>query len=637
MKKLLKFWIVIYSFILSFQLTAQTPSIQRVNPTNWYVGMKNPKLQLLVYGKNINDCDVKINYPGVTLEKINKVENPNYLFLDLNIAPTTQAGQMDIELSKTIQVQKGKKKFIDQIVKITQPYQLMARTQKPQVIDSKDFIYLILPDRFSNGDPSNDKFADMADPESDRKSPFLRHGGDLLGIQNHLDYFTALGVTTLWLNPVIENNQPQTNEGGAMRSAYHGYGFTDQYNVDKRLGGNEAYKKLIDAAHAKGLKIIQDAVYNHVGVNHWILKDMPMKDWLNQWDKYTNTSYRDEPVVDIVHGNKSDFKVMQNGWFVPFLPDLNQKNPYVANYLLQHALWTIEYFGVDGWRIDTYQYNDLDFMNRCNDALAAEYPKMFITGENAVSNIYSQAYHVKNNINLPFKANLPSPNDFVLEGAILEGLNQNFDWGKGFNKIYSVLSNDALYQDPNLNMTFLDNHDHDRFFSIMGEDMNKYKLGVGFLLTTRGVPQLYYGTENLTKNFKNPSDAEVRKDFEGGFPDDKVNKFLTSGRTEKENEAFNFVKKLANYRKSSEALTTGKLTQYLPQDGIYVYFRHTSDKSVMVIMSQNKEEKNLDTNRFMENINGFTFAKNILSEALISDLKTLKIPANSFTILELQK
>ena len=256
MKNFLKLWIAIYSFASTSLLFAQTPSIQRVNPTNWFVGMKNPKLQLLMYGKNINDCEVKINYSGVTLEKINKVENPNYLFLDLNIAPITQAGQMDIEFSKTIQVQKGNKKTINQIIKIIQPYQLMARTQKPQIIDSKDFIYLIMPDRFSNGDPLNDKFADMADPESDRTKPFLRHGGDLLGIQNHLDYFTELGVTTLWLNPVIENNQPQTDEGGAMRSAYHGYGFTDQYNVDRRLGGNEAYKKLIDAAHANGLKIM---------------------------------------------------------------------------------------------------------------------------------------------------------------------------------------------------------------------------------------------------------------------------------------------------------------------------------------------------------------------------------------------
>jgi len=599
--------------------------------------MKNAKLQLLIYGKNISDCEVKIDYAGVTLEKINKVENSNYLFLDLNISPETQAGQMNIELSKTIQVQKGKKKMIDQIIKITQPYLLKNRDKKPQIIDSKDFIYLILPDRFSNGDPTNDKFADMADPESDRKNPFSRHGGDLLGIQNHLDYFTELGVTTLWLNPVIENNQPQTNEGGVMRSAYHGYGFTDQYNVDKRLGGNEAYKNLVSAAHAKGLKIIQDAVYNHVGINHWILKDMPMKNWLNQWEKYTNTSYRDEPVVDIVHGNKSDFDVQQNGWFVPFLPDLNEKNPYVANYLIQHALWTVEFFGIDGWRIDTYQYNDLPFMNRCNETLANEYGKMFITGENAIQSIYSQAFHVRNNINLPFKSNLPSPNDFVLETATLEALNQNFDWGKGLNRIYSTLAMDALYQDSNLNMTFLDNHDQDRFFSVIGEDMNKYKLGLGFLLTTRGVPQIYYGTENLTKSFKNPSDAEVRKDFEGGWVDDKVNKFLASGRTEKENEAFDFVKKLANYRKSSETLTTGKLTQYLPEDGMYIYFRHTADKTVMVIMSQNKEEKSLETTRFIENMHGYNSAKNIMTDVLIKDLKTLKIPANTFTILELQK
>ena len=328
---------------------------------------------------------------------------------------------------------------------------------------------------------------------------------------------------------------------------------------------------------------------------------------------------------------------MQSGWFVPFLPDLNEKNPYVANYLIQHALWTVEFFGIDGWRIDTYQYNDLPFMNRCNEALSNEYGKMFITGENSVQSIYSQAFHVRNNINLPFKSNLPSPNDFVLETAILDALNQNFDWGKGLNRVYSTLAMDGLYQDANLNMTFLDNHDQDRFVSVIGEDMNKYKLGLGFLLTTRGVPQLYYGTENLTKSFKNPSDAEVRKDFEGGWADDKVNKFLASGRTEKENEAFNFVKKLANYRKSSEVLTTGKLTQYLPTDGLYVYFRHTLDKTVMIIMSQNKEDKSLDTTRFMENMKGYVSAKNVMTDSVITDLKTLKIPANTFTILELQK
>lgn len=635
MKKIIYYCVFIQILRCSLAGFSQTPSVQRIDPTNWYVGMKNPKLQLLVYGKNIADCAVSINYQGVSIDKVNKVENPNYLFLDLTIDPTTQAGQFMVELTKTIQIQKGKKKAVDQIVKIAYPYQLKARSVQPQEINAKDFIYLILPDRFANGDVTNDKFADMADPMSDRSSPYLRHGGDLLGIQNHLDYFTELGVTTLWLNPVIENNQPQTNEGGAMRSAYHGYGFTDHYNVDKRLGGNQAYKNFIEAAHAKGFKVIQDAVYNHVGINHWILKDAPMKDWLNQWDTYTNTSYRDEPVVDITHGSIADFKVQQNGWFVPFLPDLNQNNPYVANYLIQHALWTVENFGVDGWRIDTYQYNDLNFMNRCNNALLSEYPKMFITGENSVQNVLSQAYFVRNNLNVPFKSTLPSPNDFVLFNAINDALNQNFDWGKGFNRLYSTLANDALYQDSNLNMIFLDNHDMDRFYSVIGEDFNKYKMGVGFLLTTRGVPHLYYGTENLTKNFKNPSDAEVRKDFEGGWADDKVNKFLASGRTEKENEAFGFVKKLAQYRKTSSAITQGKLMQFLPQDGIYVYFRYDNNKTVMVVMNQNKDEKKVDTKRFEERMAGFTKAKNIITDENITELKTLKISGMSIAVFEL--
>ena len=616
-------------------LFAQSPSIQRINPTNWWVGMKNPALQLLVYGKNIKGSEVKINYPGVSLEKVNTVENPNYLFLDLTISKEAQAGKFPIELTKTVQVKKGKR-LIDQVVKISQEYELRNRDKKPQVVNSKDFIYLILPDRFANGDPSNDKFADMADKESDRKNPFLRHGGDLQGITQHLDYFNDLGVTTLWLNPVVENDQPQTNEGGSMRSAYHGYGFTDQYNVDRRLGGNEAYLKLVTEAHKKGIKIIQDAVYNHVGINHWILKDMPSKDWLNQWDTYTNTSYRDEPVVDIVHGNQSDFKVQQNGWFVPFLPDLNHKNIFVEKYLIQHALWTVEYFGIDGWRVDTYQYNDLAFMNRCNAALDEEYPNMFITGENSVQNIISQAYFTKNNLNVPFKSNLPSPNDFVLYHAINATLGYNSNWGNGFNPLYSALASDAIYQNPDLNMTFVDNHDQDRYYSVVGEDFNKYKIGLTFLLTTRGTPHLYYGTEVLMKNFKNPSDAEVRQDFPGGWADDKENKFLAQGRTEKENEAYNFVKTLATFRKNSSALQTGKLTQFLPIDGMYVYFRQDAQQTVMVILSQNKEEKTLNTARFAEIIKGASSGKEIISGKILSDLKEIKVSPYSAQVIELK-
>jgi glycosidase len=615
---------------------AQNPVIQRIDPTNWWVGMKNPELQLLVYGKDLKGSAVSVSYPGVVIRQVYEVENPNYLFVDLYIAPEARAGTFNLELSKTVQVKRGKK-MVTETAKITRPYELKVRDKKPQAVTSKDLIYLVLPDRFSNGDASNDKFADMADTAADRANPFLRHGGDLLGIQNHLDYFTDLGVTTLWLNPVIENDQPQTNEGGAMRSAYHGYGFTDQYAVDKRLGGNAAYKSLIDAAHAKGLKIVQDAVYNHVGINHWFLRDQPMKNWLNQWETYTNTSYRDDAVIDLVHGNKSDFNVQQNGWFVPFLPDLNQHNPFVANYLIQHALWTMEFFGIDGWRVDTYQYNDLEFMNRCNAALQAEYPDIFITAENAVKTTVSQAFFVRNNLYVPFKSNCPSPNDFVFYYTVNDALNEKFDWDHGFNRLPVMLAQDMLYENPDLNMTFLDNHDQNRFFSVVGEDMNKYKQGIAILFTLRGVPQLYYGTEVLMKNFKDPSDAEVRRDFPGGWPGDKENKFVAAGRTAKENEAYNFVKKLAQYRKKSAALQTGKLTQFLPKDGIYVYFRHMENQSMMVILSQNEKAQTLDTARFSEMLGGFTKGKNVLDDKALNDLKQIQVPAMSVQVIELSK
>lgn len=622
--------------LVVFHLSAQNPSVQRIDPTNWWVGMKNPELQLLVYGKDLKGSSVSINYPGIRVLEVHEVENPNYLFVDLHIAPETKAGTFRIELSKVVPVKRGKK-TVEEKVTVVRPYELKVRDKHPQEINSKDLVYLILPDRFSNADPSNDKYADMADTASDRKNPFLRHGGDLQGIQNHLDYLAELGVTTLWLNPVIENNQPQTNEGGAMRSAYHGYGFTDQYNVDKRLGGNAAYKSLIDAAHARGLKIIQDAVYNHVGINHWILRDLPMKSWLNQWETYTNTSYRDDAVINLNHGSTSDFLVQQNGWFVPFLPDLNQHNPFVVNYLIQHALWTVEFFGIDGWRVDTYQYNDLDFMNRCNQALLDEYPNMFITAENAVKTVVSQAYFVRNNLYVPFKSNCNSPNDFVFYYTVNDALNEKLDWDHGFNRLSVMLAQDMIYENPDLNLTFLDNHDQNRFFSVIGEDMRKYKQGIALLLTMRGTPQLYYGTEVLMKNFKNPSDAEVRQDFPGGWKGDASSKFTASGRTAQENEAFNFTKKLANYRKNAPALQTGKLTQFLPQDGIYVYFRHTDTQSVMIILSQNDDTKTLDTKRFAERLGGFTKGKNVLNDTALTDLKQITVPGMSVQVIELGK
>ena len=599
--------------------TAQKPEVKKVNPTNWFVGMKNPNLQILFYGDNLSKSKLSLKpYAGVKLKKIHSVENPNYVFVDLEIAKTAKAGNLEFDLGGT---------------KIK--YELLNKSAKPAGVNQSDFIYLLMPDRFSNGDESNDKFADMADPNHDRANPFYRHGGDLQGVTNHLDYLKELGVTAIWMTPVIENNQFLTDEGGNMRSAYHGYGFTDHYNVDKRLGGNDAYKKLSIEAHKKGIKIVQDAVYNHVGINHWFLKDMPSKDWLNQWDKYTNTTYKDQPLFDI-HGSEKDAKEVRNGWFTSFLPDLNQNNPFVANFLIQHALWSVETFGVDAWRIDTYIYNDLNFMNRCNKALLDEYPNIHIFGESAVNTVVSLAYFTKNNLNIPFKSNLSGSLDFVVEEAIFEALNHDFGWNEGVSRLYTVLSQDLVYADATKNVNFLENHDHHRFFSVIGEDFDKYKMGITWLMTLRGIPHFYYGTEILMKNFKDPSDAEVRRDFPGGWKEDKVNKFEAAGRTEKENEAFNFVKTLANYRKSSDAISNGKFMQFVPQDGVYVYFRYTDKQKVMVVSNSNKVEKEIKNDRFVEIIKGAKKAKNVLSGKEIEDISTLKIAPKEVLVLEIK-
>lgn len=609
---------------LALPCFAQKPDIQRINPTNWWVGMKNQNLQILVYGKNISKAKVSLKpYAGVKLLKTQKVENPNYVFIDLDITKAAKAGNLQFI-------------FENGTESSTVNYELRLRTAKPQTVSQADVVYLLMPDRFANGDESNDKYDEMFDTQADRKSPFLRHGGDLQGIINHLDYFNELGVTALWLTPIIENNTHQTNEGGSMRSSYHGYHFTDHYQIDRRFGGNNGYQKLINEAHKKGIKIIQDAVYNHVGEDAWFVKDLPSKSWLHNWDKYTNTSYKDQPLID-VNGSKYDKKVTEEGWFTSFLPDLNQKDPLLANYLIQHALWTIEYFNIDAWRIDTYIYNDMEFMNRCNKAILDEHPNMLLFGESAVNTVVSQSYFTKNNLNIPFKCNLPSSCDFQVQGAINTALKENFGWNEGVNRLYTTLSQDLVYQNPEKLVPFVENHDTDRYFSVIGEDFNKYKLGLTWLYTVRGVPQMYYGTEFLMKNFKNPSDAEVRKDFPGGFKGDTENKFTAAGRNAQENEAFDFNKKLLNYRKTSEALTKGKFMQFTPFDGgIYVYFRYTDKQTVMVVSNTKNTDSSVPTANFAEVIKGAKSAKNIMTGEVLNDITNIKVPAMTALILELK-
>ncbi len=598
-------------------------------PTHWWVGMKSPKLQLILHGDKIGlATSVTINYPGVKIAAVNKVENKNYIFLDLVIAPTTKAGTLKI-------IATGKEIGREDIF-----YELKARSRengKTRIkgVDASDLVYLLMPDRFSNGDPANDYFDDMRDADHDRNNAFDRHGGDLLGVQNHLDYLQELGVTSLWMTPVNENDMSRTMENGTSRSTYHGYAFTNQYEVDKRLGGNIAYKNLSDELHRRGMKLIQDAVYNHVGIDHWSVKDLPMKDWLNQWPSFTQTSYKDQPLVD-PHAAAADTKKVLDGWFTSFLVDLNQRNAYVSNFLIQYAIWTTEEFGVDGWRVDTYFYNDPAFLNKINDVLVKEFPSLTVFGETSVQSVVNGAYFCQNNLNVPFKHNCQGILDFPLRAAMLNAVKQPYGWNEGVSNLYQILAQDVLYKNPMRNCIFLGSHDEDRFYSIIGEDFEKYKMGMVLLLTQRGIPQMYYGDEILTKNFKDPTDAEVRKDFPGGWPGDAVNKFSASGRTVTENEAFNFIKSLAGFRKKSSAIATGKLMQYVPYDGLYIYFRYDAKQTVMVMINTGNNTIKPDWNFYAERVAGFTKMKNAITSNNIAMAGFEIKPKESF-VFELTK
>jgi glycosidase len=582
--------------------------------------MKWNKVQVLVRGEydGFSKEKVRINYPGVALTKVSTFENGKYLALDLTIAATTKPGTVTIEFLE------GNKTHA--VAWPLKPRRDGRSKNFAQGVTSSDFIYFLMPDRFSNGDESNDRIAGLRDQSLNRDSIFHRHGGDLQGVIDHLDYLQNLGVTTLWMTPVIENDMPNRTE--------HGYAFTDHYRIESRFGGETAYKKLSDALHQRGMKLIQDAVYNHVGSYHFIVKDAPAKDWLHQWPSFTQTSYKDQPIFD-PYGAKSDAKRTADGWFTHEMPDLNQHNPFVANFLIQHALWSVEEFGVDGWRIDTYLYNDLPFMNRCNKALTDEYPKMTMFGEVWVHGVINQAYFGENKMELPFKSNLQGLVDFqTLLYGIQPALNQPFGWTEGVNKLYTTLSNDLVYKDPMRNVIFLDNHDMTRFFSTVNEDAAKQKMGLGWLFTCRGIPQLYYGTEILMKGVANP-DGWVRLDFPGGWKGDTKNAFTGKGLTVTEKEVQQYTRTLANFRKGSTALKTGKFMQYLPVDGLYVYFRYDAGQTIMCIMNTSDTDKQVTMADYAERTSGFAKGRDVVTGAVLTGSFT--IPAKKITILELLK
>jgi len=589
-------------------------------PANWFTQMKYNKIQILFRNTSANFSEVKVNanYQGLKVLRVHHFENGHYIAVDIEIAASAKPGTVNFIFNN-----KGEK--------TNTPWSLLSRrkgrgTLFAQGINPADLIYFLMPDRFSNGDPSNDQIAGLKDQSLNRDSIFLRHGGDLKGVTNHLDYFEKLGVSTLWMTPVVENDMPDRTE--------HGYAATNNYAIEKRFGGDASYLILSDSLHKRGMKLIQDIVYNHFGRFHFLVQDAPDKNWVHQWPSYTQTHYREQAVFD-PHHSKVDAEKMINGWFTTEMPDVNQENPFVEKYLTQNAIWSVETFGIDAFRIDTYKYCNVEVINRLNQALIDEYPNIFAFGECWVDGVSSQAYYVRNNLNIPYKSNLHATSDFnLLFSGILPALNEKNDWGGGVIKLYNSLSNDYLYKVPSNNVIFLDNHDMTRIHSSLGESIPKTKMAFAWLMTCRGIPQIYYGSEVLMKGISNP-DGWVRLDFPGGWPGDKKNAFTEVGMTDQEKDFLHYVQFLGTYRKSSAALKAGAMMQYIPEEGLYVYFRYTKGQTIMCVMNTDTKERKLNFEKYAERTDGFKGGKNIVTGENIGNEFT--VAAMTMQVIELTK
>lgn len=583
--------------------------------------MNNPELQLMLHGDGIGSLQPVISYQGVELRQVTKLENPNYLVIDLTIAPETKPGSFSVRLTN------GKKDVA------TYNYELKERAASSATRESfgpEDVLYLITPDRFANGDPSNDSVSGMRE-QANRSEPGGRHGGDIKGMQNRLDYIADMGFTAVWINPVLENNM--------NRYSYHGYSTTDFYKTDPRFGTNEDYKAFIDAAHGKGIKIIMDMIVNHSGSEHWWMKDLPTSDWLNYQDEYLKGGYQEtshrKPVIQDPYKSKIDLKEFTDGWFVRSMPDLNQRNPYMSKYLIQNTIWWVEFSGIDGIRMDTYPYPDMDFMTEWTCALQNEYPNFNTVGEEWFEDPAILAHWQQGKVNPNgYTSCLPSLMDFPLQSAVTKALTTKEDYWNGWLSLYTALAKDFLYADPDKMVVFPDNHDMSRFFSQVNENYDLFKLGIAYILTVRGTPQIYYGTEILMKNPGTSDHGIIRSDFPGGWSGDAVNAFTGEGLTDLQKDAQAFHRNLLNWRKNQSTVHTGEVMHYTPKDGIYVLFRYDEKDKVMVILSKNTESKTLDLSRFAEmNIQGKS-GKDIISGRQIELNGTLEVPAMSPMIID---
>ena len=612
----------IYTIFALSAASVAFAQIQKVEPAFWWKGMKNPELQILVYGKDIANSEIELS-DGIKAKEIQKVENPNYVFVTVN-TNEIKGSQFKINLKK------GNKNISSYTYELKQRNPNSANRES---FSSKDLMYLIMPDRFANGDEKNDSTQDLTE-KANRNLPGGRHGGDLKGIINNLDYLQNLGVTAVWLTPVNEDNEKSYS--------YHGYAQTDLYKIDGRYGSNEDYRELSRKLNGRKMMLVMDYVTNHWGISHWMIKDLPAKDWIHWFSDgekgFRRSNYKTTSQFD-TNASEVDKKIALDGWFDTTMPDINQANPLVLKYLTQNAIWWIEYAELGGFRVDTYPYNDKEAMAKWAKAITDEYPKFNIVGEtwlNTAGHIAVWQKDSKIGEAVHYNSNLPSVMDFMLYGDLPKALKEKDGWDTGMNRLYNTMSSDFLYPDINNIMVFFENHDTERWNEIFNADPKSYKMAMSVISTIRGIPQIYYGTEIGMRGDKNKGgDADIRRDFPGGWKSDKQNAFNPATQTPEQKEFYQYTQKLLNWRKGKEVIHTGKTKNFVPQNNVFVYFRYNDKETVMVVVNNNDKEEVLELKRFSESIKSSTSGKEIISDKEISLQNSLKIPAKTSMIIEL--
>lgn len=615
MKKILLFLPTLFLALAVF-----AEKVDRIDPPCWWVGFESPNLELMVYGDDISLLTPVIEYDGVKIESITRAQSPNYLFIDLKIDDSTHPGEFDIQFMK------GKK------VISTYTYTLNRRKEDSASrgsFNNSDVMYLLFPDRFANGDSSNDNNPELTD-KVNRNDDFGRHGGDIKGITNHLDYLKDLGITAIWTTPLLEDNQPH--------GSYHHYAVTDFYKIDARFGTNQEYKQMVETCHKNGIKVIMDVIPNHCGSAHPWMKDLPFDDWTHGGTTYTQTNYR-IPTTNDPYVSDIDADLNANGWFVSEMPDLNQNNPFMLTYLKQFAIWWLEYTELDGFRVDTYVYNDPEKAAEWTKAILAEYPNLNIVGECWQHSTAEVAYWQSGTLNYNgYDSGLPSVMDFHMHDAVSEAFNQDEQgWENGVGKLWKTLTEDYLYANPSNLVIFLENHDTQRFSTQVNNRIDKYKLAMTFLLTTRGIPQLYYGSEILMGGDKGKGDGDIRREMPGGWEGDSRSVFNAKDRTKTENEVFDYVQNIIKWRNDNPVIHTGKLLHFVPENNVYTYFRINNEKTVMVILNNNPEKQTLNKERFNQILADYSVGTDIISGKTIQFNKQIEIDGNTAMVVELSK